>query len=756
MTGSYTVCIVDCLDDATALAFARGESSAAEQILEHLDACAECRVLVAAAAGGTGMRPTTPTRPRSIGRFEVVGVAGRGAMGIVYRGRDTRLDRMVALKVLSGDRLDPSAQARLEREARALARVAHPSIVSVYEVGDFEGSLFIAMEFMHGGTLEAWLGESRATTEVVSRFVEAGDGLATAHQAGLVHRDFKPANVMLDERGHARVTDFGLVSDGTPEHVERTTAITDVALTQTGMVLGTPAYMAPEQLEGAPADPRSDQFSFCVALFEALAGHRPFDGESVPALAEAVERGLLVTPRRPIPRRVHRALRRGLARRPEDRFPSMPDLLAQLRPSPRRGSALAIAGGVLVSAALAAGLTAWVSSSRATPSPETSAGLGESAALAPAADACADADAHWSEVWNEDRAAQLRAFEMSWWPERPGPNVHPRLAESWSGVGRVNASATVDEVRRFGDTWRSLYAETCSDSIETTTSASQLRRACLVDVLRRVDALVAAPPVRTFRAALDEHRTMLTRCTTHMVEALTLPEGETREAVERARDLLATAEAARFARNQAKARADIDAALGIAEDTGDPPLLAEVWLSRGRILAEANDVEAALEGLHDAVGFAQPAGHHRVMREAAEQLAFWYMLGTDEVAQSRRWLQTAERLDGRVPPTDAELARREVVRGYLFVRSGKRSEAIAAFERALGGALPADIAAPTLEGLVSQLRAAGRAAEVAGALDRAAKAYALDPDVMQVVARHKAPSLELFRRKRAHGGGPSR
>ena len=306
MVGSYTVRIVDRLDDATALAFARGELSTAEEILEHLDRCAECRMLVAAAAGGTGIRPMTP---RCIGRFEVVGVAGRGAMGIVYQGRDTRLDRMVALKVLSGDRLDPSAHARLEREARALARVAHPSIVSVYEVGDFEGSLFIAMEYMHGGTLEAWLGASRPTADVVSRFVEAGEGLATAHQAGLVHRDFKPANVMLDERGHARVTDFGLVSDGTPEHVERATATTDVALTQTGMVLGTPAYMAPEQLEGAPADPRSDQFSFCVALFEALAGHRPFDGESVPKLAEAMERGLLAAPRRPIPSRTSPAAR---------------------------------------------------------------------------------------------------------------------------------------------------------------------------------------------------------------------------------------------------------------------------------------------------------------------------------------------------------------------------------------------------------------------------------------------------------------
>lgn len=731
MNGSYTVPTVDCLDDATALAFARGESSAADGVLAHLDTCSACRMLVAAAAGGTGARPTTSTLPTSIGRFDVAGVAGRGAMGIVYRGRDTRLDRLVALKVLSGDRLEQAAHARLEREARALARVAHPSIVSVYEVGDFEGSLFIAMEYMDGGTLEAWLRESRPAADIVARFVEAGEGLATAHQAGLVHRDFKPANVMLDERGHARVTDFGLVSDGTPENPEHAVAVTDVALTQTGMVLGTPAYMAPEQLKGAPADPRSDQFSFCVALYEALAGQRPFEGKTVPTLAEAMEQGQVTPPRRPIARRVHRALRRGLARRPEDRFPSMSELLTQLHQAPRRASAVAIGGGVLVSAALAAGVTAWVSSPGEAQSGDAP------TALLPTAQACADADDRWSAVWNEDRKAQLRAFETSSWPEKPGPNVHPKLAEGWSGVGRVNATMTLDEVRRFGDTWRSLYADTCTDANEGTTSTSQLRRACLVDVLRRVDALIAQPPARTFREALEEHRTMLARCTTHMVEALTLPEGETREAVERARDLMATAEAARFGHNQARARTDIDEALRVAQDTGDPPLLAEVWLSRGRILAEGGDINAALEGLHDAVAFAQPAQHHRVMREAAEQLAFWYMLGTDEVAQSRRWLQTAERLDGRVPPTDAELARRDVVRGYLSVHRRDRSAAIEAFDRALGGALPADFATPTLEGLVSQLRAAGRSPEIPDMLDRVAKAYPRAPDVLQAVTRHR-------------------
>ena len=218
---------------------------------------------------------------------------------------------------------------------------------------------------------------------------------------------------------------------------------------------------------------------------------------------------------------------------------------------------MAIVGGVFVSAALAAGVTAWVSSPQAVDAPTA---LGERPALVPTAQACADAGDRWSAVWNEDRKAQRRAFETSSWPEQPGPNVHPKIAEGWSGIGRVNAATTLDGVRRFGDTWRSLYADTCADANGGTTSTSQLRRACLVDVLRRVDALITQPPAGTFAEALEEHRTMLARCTTHMVEALTLPEGETREAVDRARDLMATAEAARFARDQTRARTDIDEA----------------------------------------------------------------------------------------------------------------------------------------------------------------------------------------------------
>ena len=179
-------------------------------------------------------------------------------------------------------------------------------------------------------TSGTWLAAApRAVDEILARFVQAGDGLLAAHQAGLVHRDFKPSNVMIDGDGRIKVTDFGLVHDGGDEPAT-TTPPTEVALTQTGMVLGTPAYMAPEQLDAGSADPRSDQFSFCVALFEALAGHRPFEGDDFASLAAAVRAGRPLAPRKTIPRRVHRAILRGLAREPADRFASMRDLVSEL------------------------------------------------------------------------------------------------------------------------------------------------------------------------------------------------------------------------------------------------------------------------------------------------------------------------------------------------------------------------------------------------------------------------------------------
>ncbi|MEZ4450222.1 MAG: protein kinase [Nannocystaceae bacterium] len=303
----------------------------------------------------------SPAPPTIIGRYRVIRRLGVGAMGVVYAARDQALGRLVAVKVLHGhlDREGGEPRARLLREARALARLSHPNVVAVHEVGTHEGQVFLAMEYVAGPTLGAWIREARPPWRaIVQVFVQAGRGLQAAHAAGLVHRDFKPDNVLVDRTGRARVLDFGLVR---PEEGRAAPITADGdelgPLTRSGAIVGTPAYMSPEQLRGEALDPRSDLFSFCVALHEALVGARPFDLYHEAGLREVAvgttQEG--AAPR--LPRRLRRALDRGLARDRERRPPTMEPLLRELegaatpalqRWEPRIGGAL----GVVALAAL--------------------------------------------------------------------------------------------------------------------------------------------------------------------------------------------------------------------------------------------------------------------------------------------------------------------------------------------------------------------------------------------------------------------
>ncbi len=288
------------------------------------------------------------TEPTRLGRFVVVDRLGAGAMGVVYAAYDPQLDRRVAIKVLKASLDDDgTTNAKLVREARALAKLDHPNVVTVHEVGTFEDRLFVAMEYVEGTTLTHWLTSSRTTAEVLQAFGLAGLGLAAAHARGVVHRDFKPDNVLVGEndagRLRVRVADFGLARNAAV--AERpdpaTTLETDKPLlaTKTGTVLGTPAYMAPEQHRGEAATPASDQFAFCVALFEALVGRRPFEGATRLALLDSIEAGRMVdfdSSRGRVPARVLRAIVRGLDADAQRRWPSIVALLAQLEWDPRR------------------------------------------------------------------------------------------------------------------------------------------------------------------------------------------------------------------------------------------------------------------------------------------------------------------------------------------------------------------------------------------------------------------------------------
>jgi predicted Ser/Thr protein kinase len=272
-----------------------------------------------------------------IDRFFLLRQIGEGGMGMVYAAFDERLDRRVAIKLLN--RIDQQGDAVRQRtlmEARALAKVSHPYVVSVYEVGEHAGQIFIAMEFVDGMTLRRWQAPSgRTWQDILAMYIKVGEGLAAAHAAEIVHRDFKPENVLVGTDDRPRVADFGLARMGFAASAEPQApgASTDRVrpINQKTAIAGTPGYMSPEQYANADIDPRSDQFSYCVALYEALYGHLPYSGETVAELSESV-RGRVRPPAKnsTVPEEIHRALLRGLSFARDARFASMKDLLREL------------------------------------------------------------------------------------------------------------------------------------------------------------------------------------------------------------------------------------------------------------------------------------------------------------------------------------------------------------------------------------------------------------------------------------------
>src|SRR5215471_3993629 len=247
-----------------------------------------------------GKSPTVRRDGAVVGRFRLLGELGTGGMGIVFAAYDPELGRKVAIKLVRPETsVTVSAsegRERLLREARAMAQISHPNVIAVHEVGTFAEQVFIAMEYVEGSTLSKWLSEkNRPWREVLAMFVQAGRGLAAAHSGGILHRDFKPENVLVGNDGRARVVDFGLarLADADGQSLSATAvhqrAMLDVTLTQRGRIVGTLAYMSPEQLMAKGVDQKTDQYSYCVALFQGLYGALPFNAENLAALLEQIK-----------------------------------------------------------------------------------------------------------------------------------------------------------------------------------------------------------------------------------------------------------------------------------------------------------------------------------------------------------------------------------------------------------------------------------------------------------------------------------
>ncbi|PCC74729.1 Serine/threonine protein kinase [Nannocystis exedens] len=355
-----------------------------EELYETFDRPVEDSLAEARAAGRLALDQTRPSHPGALvgpvaapprfGRFAVLRTLGEGGMGVVYAAYDEELDRRIAVKVLRDAAQDPNARDRMVREAQAMARLSHPNVVQVHEINQQGGQIYVAMEFVKGLTLRAWLSEqARSWREIRDMFVQAGRGLAAAHAEGLVHRDFKPDNVLIGNDGRARVADFGLAGTAgqqpspAPESAGDSVALRvgrhnafSTALTMAGTIMGTPAYMSPEQHRGEATDARSDQFSFCVALWTALYRQQPFAGDNLLDLADTVCSGQLVKPpASEVPAFIHDALVRGLATEPAQRHPSMDALLDALtrdlvaaRPSRWRSLAVALAAAAVAAVAV--------------------------------------------------------------------------------------------------------------------------------------------------------------------------------------------------------------------------------------------------------------------------------------------------------------------------------------------------------------------------------------------------------------------
>ncbi len=449
-----------------------------------------------------------------IGRFVLTRHLGDGGMGTVHEARDPELGRAVAIKLLRDQRADPT---RLLREAQALATLSHPNVVAVYELGSHDGKVFIAMELIEGVSLDRYLATGdHGWREILALFVQAGRGLGAVHARDLVHRDFKPSNLLIDGEGRVRVSDFGLarldrggaVSEGATssstggrasaeldETVGATAgdAVTDEdraaagptpappsgagrllasPLTAAGAVIGTPRYMAPEQHRGGRVTRQADQFAFCVALWEGVYGEHPFGGDDVASLRAAVIAGQ----RRPAPRRrgvpswLERALVRGLAVDPEARWPSIDAVVDTLERTPRRRRALALggAGAVVIGAALAA----------------VAVGGGGRG------DPCPDVAAPIDRVWHPARAAGLRAGVIAADPAQ----------------GATRWKAIEGALDRHAGQWRSMAIDVCRANRVTHRESDSLhdaRVACLDRRLAELRATTAALVAATGPAAVD-------------------------------------------------------------------------------------------------------------------------------------------------------------------------------------------------------------------------------------------------------------
>jgi tetratricopeptide (TPR) repeat protein len=693
---------LNCLDEDMVLAFVDGNlpDATRSQAEAHLATCPSCTDLIAATAGGNpealGQSPLEAleragelARGETVGRYVILNMVGRGGMGEVYAAYDPQLDRRVALKLLHHTGLSSAAprigRERLLREAKAIARLSHPNVVVVHDAGaigdpgdPIKGErVFLAMEFIEGQTLSAWLAaEPRSWRAVRDLFIAAGEGLAAAHEAGLVHRDFKPQNVMVGRDGSVRVMDFGLASDtsdGAGEgnappdlgDLARAPTRETVALTRTGALLGTPLYMAPEQFRAQATDARTDQFSFCVALHEALYGERPFPSSSLGRLVTAVLAGRVADPpaRARVPSFLRRLLLRGLAVDPAARFPSMRELLGALRMDPARRRRTAMVGAVLVAVVVAGA-------------------VGVQRVATRGQRICGGAADKLAGIWElgddgSRRASIHRAFLAT------GRSF---AEQTWTRV-----AALLDDYSRR---WTAVYTDSCEATHvrgDQSAEVLDLRTTCLesprsalralTDLFTHADGAVLVEAVNAAQALPP-----LERCSdvASLRSVVPPPDAAARSRVAalsvRLAEVKALSDTGQFKQAADQARRLSDEVSSIGYD----PLLAEVLSARAWLEIESGDTAAGLKTANDVVWMALAAHRDDLAAEAAGQLVGLNGYYLSRIEEGRRWEGPAEALLRRVGPGHDRLAAwLHQDRAALAQRAGDQDKAKKEYELAL-------------------------------------------------------------------------
>jgi predicted Ser/Thr protein kinase len=586
----------------------------------------------------------------AIGRYRLERRLGAGGMGEVYLGFDDELDRRVAIKRVRADRSNPTLRERLRREARALAKLSHPNVVQVYEVGGPEQETFLVMEFVEGQTLRAWLEQPRGWREILAVFLAAGRGLAAAHSAGVVHRDFKPENVLIGADGRVRVADFGLAFAPELETTlrEGQAQVADESLTNSGALLGTLRYMPLEQLAAGRVDARSDQFAFCVALYEALCGHEPFRYESFEARVEALERDAPNSPGRGMPRRIWSIASRGLRRDPDARWPDLDALLEALErvPAHRRLTIVALV------APLAIAVGWWLAASPPDP--------------------CERVEAELEGIW--DAATRAQVAEVIAASELPHANTS--LARLDSGLARWQTSWANERSRQ-------CHADVAGSDPPELSSA---RRACLdrqryaVEVLR--DELLAGGP------ALVEHLVDVAanlpdpaQCSPARVLAQPPLDAAVREQVDALHLELAAARQRRLlGLAQVEHGTDLveaAAALGVA------PVLAEATAELGKAQLEMGSPTRGLALLEQAADQALRAGHEHLLAEIWLELALHRLTKYRDLSLGERDWKLADAQWSRLAPDPRTRARLRYGQARLSIARGELEAAAATIEGAL-------------------------------------------------------------------------